>query len=354
MKEHRDALPKGSEDGSFGIGNRRIGPGQPVFVIAEVGVNHHGDAALCARMIEAAATAGADAVKLQTTDPDESYVVGTASYSEFKGKELGDAAMREMMALADRVGITLFSTPGDFASLDRMIHLGMPAVKISSGLMTNLPLIAKAARHHLPLIISTGLAYETEIAAAVDTAQRNGAPGLALLKCTALYPAPDDTLNLTAISTMAERFGVPVGYSDHTIDALACMAAVALGATVIEKHFTLDSSLPGADHRISMEPAPFAAMVVQIRRLEAMRGDGSIRPVPQEESVRAERHRCLVARNDIAAGEVFTVENVALKRPLPGNAGLPPSYYDRVLGCTATRPLRRDEPIAIDHILGIA
>lgn len=335
------------------IGRRRIGSNEPVFIIAEVGINHQGSAALCARMMEAAAAAGADAVKLQTIDVDESYVQGTASYREFFGKELDDEVIGNLLQLAERLNLVLFSTPGDFVSLERMVRLGMPAVKISSGLMTNLPLIAEAARHHLPLIISTGLAYEEEIAAAVDTARRNGTYGLALLKCTALYPAPDDSLNLSAIPAMAKRFGLPVGYSDHTIDALACTAAVALGATVIEKHFTLDSTLPGADHHISMEPAPFAAMVRDIRRLETMRGDGNIRPVLQEEKVRAERHRCLVARCDIATGERFTAENVALKRPFPGKAGLTPAYYDRVLGLTATHSLRQDDPITEQAVAGL-
>lgn len=336
---------------SFNIGQQRIGLGEPVFVIAEVGINHHGDPALCARMIQAAAAAGADAVKLQTIDAEESYVQGTVSYNEFRGKELNDEAMIGLMRLAEGLGLVLFSTPGDFVSLERMVRLGMPAVKISSGLMTNLPLISATARHGLPLIISTGLAYESEIAAAVDAAQ--GAPGLALLKCTALYPAPDDSLNLSAIPAMAERFGLPIGYSDHTIDGLACAAAVALGATVIEKHFTLDSSLPGADHHISMEPTPFAEMVAQIRRIQAMRGSSVMHPVPEEERVRAERHRCLVARADIAVGEIFTAENVALKRPLPGHAGLPPTQYERILGCAAVRGLRCNEPITGDAVGGL-
>ncbi len=337
----------------FTIGDRRIGSQEPVFIVAEVGINHGGDAALCARMMEAAAAAGADAVKLQTIDAEESYVKGTPSYSEFHGTELSDEALAGLVRLADRLRLVLFSTPGDFVSLERMTRLGMAAVKISSGLMTNLPLIAAAARQRLPLIMSTGLAHETEIAAAVDSAHAHGAPGLALLKCTALYPAPDDTINLRAIPAMQRRFGVPVGYSDHTLDDLACTAAVALGASVIEKHFTLDSTLPGADHRISMEPRPFAAMVTRIRRLEVMRGDGSIRPAPQEERARAERHRCLVARREIAAGELFTPSNVALKRPLPGKAGLSPSYYGRVLGLVAAHSLRQDDPITEQGVAGL-
>ncbi len=337
---------------SFTVGGRRIGAGERVFVVAEIGINHGGSEALCASLIEAAAGSGADAVKLQTIDRDESYVRGTASYAEFTGKELDDIALANLMRVAERLDVVLFSTPGDFVSLERIARLGMPAAKISSGLMTNLPLIAEAARRRLPLIVSTGLAHETEIAAAVETARAHGSPGIALLKCTALYPAPDDAVNLAGLAALERRFHVPVGYSDHTRDDLACTAAVALGAMIIEKHFTLDCSLPGADHAISMEPAPFAVMVERIRRVEAMRGDGRLRPVPEEERVRSERHRCLIARRDIAAGERFSRENVALKRPLPGRAGLPPSQYERVLTLSAAGPLREDDPITEDRVVG--
>ena len=343
---------KSSRPEAFEIGSRRIGDREPVFVIAEVGINHHGDSELCARMMEAAAEAGADAVKLQTVDPDESYVHGTASHKEFSNKSLSDDALSGLSRLADKLGIVLFSTPGDFSSLEQMCRHRMPGVKISSGLMTNLPLIAAAARKGLPMIISTGLAFESEIEAAVKTALDEGAPGVAVLKCTALYPAPDDTLNLNAIPAMAARFGVPIGYSDHTLDDLACLAAVSLGATVIEKHFTLDSTLPGVDHHISMEPAPFAAMVGKIRRLERMRGGGSIKPVQAEVDARPQRHRCLVARVDIPAGSIFSTDNLALKRPLPGNAGLPPSAYAEVLGKVVRADIKRDQPVLREHVEG--
>ncbi len=335
---------------AFRIGTRLIGDGHPVFVIAEIGINHHGDAALCARMMEAAAEAGADAVKLQTVEPDESYVHGTVSHKEFSNKSLSDEALSSLGRLADELGIVLFSTPGDFSSLEQMCRNRMPGVKISSGLMTNLPLIAAAARKGLPMIISTGLAYESEIEDAVRTALAEGASGVAVLKCTALYPAPDETLNLNAIPAMVARFGVPIGYSDHTLDDLACVAAVALGAAVIEKHFTLDSTLPGADHHISMEPGPFAAMIGKIRRLERMLGSGSIEPVAAEIAARPQRHRCLVARVDIPSGSVFSADNLALKRPLPGSAGLPPAAYAEVLGKVARVDIKRDQPVLREHV----
>jgi N,N'-diacetyllegionaminate synthase len=335
------------------IGDKIVGKEHPVFVIAEVGVNHHGDPLLCAEMIESAAACGADAVKLQTIEPNESYVAGTSSHQEFKDKSLSDSAMEVLMRQASKQNIMLFSTPGDFHSLERMIRLGMPAIKISSGLLTNTPLIARASAYRLPLIISTGMAHETEIAEAIQIAQNSGSSGVAVLKCTALYPAPDDTLNLNAIQTFARRFGVPIGYSDHTLDGLACVASVAAGATIIEKHFTLDKNRKGADHHISAEPDEFARMVVAIRRLESMRGNGSITPVEAETAVRDQRYRCLVARTDIATGEPFTIENVALKRPMPGLVGLPPSYYEAIMGKLASCSILNDQPIYFESVAGI-
>jgi len=330
---------------SFSIGDKRIGTDEPVFIIAEVGVNHHGDVDQCAALIKAAAATGADAVKLQTVDADQSYVAGTVSHNEFKDKSLSRDEVRSMMVLAKKLGIILFSTPGDFRSLEKMIQVGMPAVKISSGLMTNQPLIAEAARCGLPIIISTGMAHESEIEMAVNTAKENGAPGIAILKCTALYPAPDNTINLSGMISLKNRFGNLVGYSDHTLDDLACISAVALGATIIEKHFTLDRTLKGADHHISMEPVEFTHLVSQIRRLQNMRGDGAITPSIEEEKVRSQRYRCLIAGQDIKAGEIFTKVNVALKRPILGKVGLPPAEYESIIGKTAKVKILRDQPI---------
>jgi sialic acid synthase SpsE len=204
------------------------------------------------------------------------------------------------------------------------------------------------------MIISTGLAYEEEIAGAIATAQQHGASGVAVLKCTALYPSPDETINLNGMLSMGSRFGIPIGYSDHTLDELACISAVALGATVIEKHFTLDKHRAGADHFISMEPSEFAHMVTQIRRLSVMRGDGRIMPVAAEQSAREQRHRCLIARQAIHAGEVFSTLNVGLKRPIPGAAGLPPSSYDSVLGKKARVDIPADQPICAADVIELS
>lgn len=327
------------------IAGRRVGPGHPCWVIAEIGINHGGDENAAADMIRAAAAAGADAAKLQTVDADESYVAGTASHREFSGKALSLEAHRRLAAVAAGAGIVLFTTPADLASLDLAVAAGFPAIKISSGLLTHLPLVRRAAATGRPLIVSTGMATLDEAAETVSVARAAGAAGVAALHCTALYPAPTDTLNLAAIATMAARLDCPIGYSDHHAGHLGSVAAVALGACIVEKHFTLDARAPGADHAISLEPAGFAAMVRDIRAVETMRGSGEKAPVPAEAALRAERHRCLVARRDIAAGEALSLANVAFKRPLPGATGLAPKAWPEIEGRRAARALRRDTPI---------
>ena len=316
-----------------------------VFTIAEVGINHGGSFDLCAKMIEAAAWAGADSVKLQTVDADASYVKGTASYKEFIDKGLREEDLKSLMKLADKLGIILFSTPGDFESLELMLRLKMPLIKISSGLMTNYPLVAQAAKTRLPLIISTGLALQEDIDKVVEVASLNNVSDMALLKCTALYPAPDETINLKAIQAMKTRYQFPIGYSDHTLDDLACIASVVAGATVIEKHFTLDKTMKGADHSISIEPSEFKIMVEKIRRVTLMMGRDAIRATDAEIDVRLQRYRCLIAKNDIMIGELFTKDNVGLMRPIPGKPGLPAAEFDNILGKKALTFIAKSEPI---------
>jgi N,N'-diacetyllegionaminate synthase len=316
-----------------------------VFTIAEVGINHGGSVELCAKMIEAAARAGADSVKLQTVNAESSYVKNTASYNEFIEKSLSEAEMQRLMELANKLGIILFSTPGDFESLDLMLRLNMPAIKISSGLMTNYPLVAESAKTGLPLIISTGLALQEDIDKVVEVATLNNVSSLALLKCTALYPAPDDSINLNSIQAMRARYNYTIGYSDHTLDDLACIASIVSGARVIEKHFTLDKTIPGADHKISIEPAEFKTMVEKIKRVFSMLGTDCISATKAELDVRNQRYRCLIAKRDIMAGEEFSKENVGLMRPIPGQIGLPAVEYDKILGRSAVSFIPKSEPI---------
>ncbi len=317
------------------IGDRVIGPGRPCFVIAEIGINHGGDEHVAAALIEAAAGAGADAVKFQTVLPDESYQPGTDSYAAFQGSVLSVAAMQRLNARAESLGIVPFSTPGGFGALDLMVESGMAAIKISSGLLTNGPLIERAAATGLPLVLSTGMAAWDEVEAAIRTAEQAGAHELAVLQCTSLYPAAAETLNLLAMTTMAQSIEYPVGYSDHHPGHLAVVAAAALGANVIEKHFTLDAARSGADHAISAEPDAFANMVAALRQVEVMRGDGVKEPRAAERALRDARHRYLVAARGIVAGAEFAAEDIALLRCRPGVGRLPANAYHTVIGARA-------------------
>jgi sialic acid synthase SpsE len=336
------------------IDDRAIGAGQPCFVIAEVGINHGGDEALCAAMIDAAAAAGADAVKLQTVTPDESYHPDTESYRLFRNSVLSEDALGRLMIRARRAGVILFSTPGDLTALALIDRVGMPATKISSGLLTNLPLIRAAAATGRPLILSTGMAALDEVGEAVAAARAAGCRALAVLQCTSLYPAPAVTLNLRAMATLAASFGASVGYSDHHPGGLASVAAVAAGACLIEKHFTLDVSAPGADHAISLEPDAFAAMVRDIRAVEAMLGSAEKAPAGAELTLRDGRHRRLVAARDLGTGAVLTAEDVYLMR-LPGDrAALPARQLPDVIGRRLARPAPRLSGITAEMVEGLA
>lgn len=302
----------------FHIGQRPVGPAYPAYIIAEVGINHGGDAAVCADMILAAARAGADAVKLQTVLADESYHPDTESHAVFANAVLTKDEMKVLMEHAAKAHIALFSTPGDFASLKLLKELGIPAIKISSGLLTNLPLISRSAEASVPLLLSTGMAHMTEIKSAVDAARVAGANDIAILQCTSLYPAPSRTLNLRTIGTLAREFDVVAGYSDHHDGILACVAAVAAGASIIEKHFSTTPDATGADHAISAGPDDFARMVQDIRDVEAMMGTDEKKPVDEELPLRDGRHRRLVAARDISAGETLGADDLYLMR-LPGD-----------------------------------
>jgi N,N'-diacetyllegionaminate synthase len=277
--------------------------------------------------------------------PEDSYHPDTDSYAIFSRAVLPEGAYERLARVAADHGVLLFSTPGDRRALDLLVKAGAPAIKISSGLLTNLPLIRQAAASGRPMILSTGMAHLHEVEEAVAVARGAGCQQLAVLQCTSLYPAPADTLNLRAMVSLRDVLGAPIGYSDHYQGPLASIAAVAAGAELIEKHFTLDSSARGADHAISIEPDVFAAMTRDIRAIERMLGSGIKEPAPAEVALRDQRHRYVVAARDLPAGVPVDESDVLLMRLPVGRRGLRAKDLDTVLGHRLSRPAARFEPI---------
>jgi N-acetylneuraminate synthase/N,N'-diacetyllegionaminate synthase len=330
------------------ISGRQVGPGHPCFVVAEAGVNHNGDPELARRLVDVAAEAGADAVKFQTFTADgvTSPQAPKAAYQEaatgrsgsqlemLRALELSADAHRALMAYAVTRGLFFLSTPFDEPSLDLLHGLDVPAFKVASGELTNLPFVEAIARRHRPVILSTGMAYLAEVEAAVETIRKAGNEDIVLLHCVSTYPAEARDANLAAMATMRDAFGVPVGFSDHTDGIEVTLAAVALGAAVIEKHFTLDRTLPGPDHRASLEPSALADMVRGIRRVEAARGTGEKRPVASEADTRRVARRSLHLRRSVEAGTLLTDDLLVALRP---GIGIAPSERSAVVG----RHLRR-------------
>ncbi|MDY0329835.1 MAG: N-acetylneuraminate synthase [Thiomonas sp.] len=319
-------------------------PSDRVFLIAEAGVNHNGQLDLALELVDAAKASGADAVKFQTFRAEDLALPGaaTAAYQQGATGETDQFAMLRKLELSAeqhqiiaahcaRVGIEFMSTPFSEAAVDLLVGLGVRRLKISSGEIVNRPLLAKAAATGLPLILSTGMATLDEVKQAVGWVQAawGQEQSLTLLQCTSAYPAPDDALNLRAIATLRTETGLPTGYSDHSLGNTAALAAVALGACVIEKHLTLDRNLPGPDHRASSEPAEFAALAQDIRRIEAMLGDGIKAPRPDEIDVRAVARRSVVLATALPAGTVLRREHLQLRRPA---SGIPAAELDAVIG----------------------
>jgi N,N'-diacetyllegionaminate synthase len=341
----------------FGIGERRIGRGAPVFIVAEAGVNHNGDPDLARRLVDAAAECGADAVKFQTFTvdalltreaPKAGYQVETTGAEESQREmlarlELGVERLSELRDSAVKLGLVFFSAPFDEASADALEGLDVALFKVPSGEITNLPLLRHVAAKGRPIILSTGMASLEEVEQAVAAILEGGDPPLAVLHCLSAYPAPAAEVNLRAMDSLASRFGCPVGFSDHTLGIEIAVAAAARGAAIIEKHLTLDKTLPGPDHRASLDPAEFGAMVRAIRSVESALGDGVKRPMPSEIDTRRVARKSLVAARALKAGERVAIGDLSSKRP---GTGISPAELPRVLGLRLTRDVAADEVIA--------
>lgn len=335
----------------FTVLGREIGPGQPTFVIAEAGVNHNGDLALARKLIDVAAEVGADAIKFQSFKasllagcdaPKAAYqkrvtTKDESQYEMLRKLELSEAAHEELIAYARRVGVTFLSTPFDELSADLLERLDVPAFKVPSGELTNLPLLAHLAAKRRPMIISTGMSNLSEVEAAVNCVEQNGDPSVVLLHCVSNYPADPADVNLRAMETMRTAFGKAVGYSDHTLGDAVGLAAVALGACVVEKHFTLDRNMPGPDHQSSLEPAELGAFIRSCRSIEAALGTGRKRPAASEADTASVARKSLVANHDIPAGTTITTACLTTRRP---GTGLSPAMRPHILN----RKVRIDIP----------
>jgi N,N'-diacetyllegionaminate synthase len=343
------------------LGSGAIGPGHPCLVIAEAGVNHNGDPALAHRLVDLAAEAGADAVKFQTFDPDLVVAAGArkADYQVANtgaGESQRDMLRRlvlpraEFKALAGHAadrGLLFLSTPFDEGSADFLDDMGLAAFKVPSGEITNHPFLAHLAAKGRPLLVSTGMSTLVEVGGALDTIAAHGDPAVALLHCVSNYPAAPADCNLRSMDTMRRAFQVPVGWSDHTLGVAVSLAAVAADAEVLEKHFTVDRSLPGPDHAASLEPGELRELVESIRVIEVSRGTGCKVPAPSEAANAQLVRRSLHATRELAPGHVLTAEDLVALRP---GTGVTPGARDRLIGRAVRRRIGAGEMVSEDQL----
>jgi len=335
------------------LGDKRLGLGQPCYTIAEIGVNHEGDFGVCQEMVHAAAEAGADAIKLQTINADENYVVGTESHTLFKKSELNRQQTSDIFELARKLGVHPMTTAGDFETIDWVDELNPVAHKVSSGLLSSTPVIEYLAKKEKPILMSTGMARVEDIELALQICEEQGAEEVALFQCTSQYPAPLETLNLKTIRSWQDKYQIPVGFSDHSEGIQAAITSVAVGADLIEKHFTLDKKRESFDHILSLEPDEFKHMVQGIREVEKTLGSPLKNLRETISSQRQKFQRCLIARCDVKAGEVLSSQHIGIKRPLPESRGLDPKFYHQALGKRVLVDIKKDDPLTSEKIEGI-
>jgi N,N'-diacetyllegionaminate synthase len=333
---------------------------QRILIIAEAGVNHNGDLDLARQLIDSAAEAGADLVKFQTFNANR-LAMRTAKKADYQSQatdrsesqqamlgrlELTEVMHHKLIAHCAIRKISFLSTGFDIESVNLIESLGQDCFKIPSGEINNLPYLRHIGQFGKTVILSTGMATLGEIETAIEVLEQTGTARtkITVLHCTTVYPTPMAEVNLRAMQSIHAAFGVPVGYSDHTLGIEVAIAAVAMGATVIEKHFTLDRNLPGPDHQASLEPAELKAMVAAIRNIEVALGDGIKRLTPSEIKNKPIARKSLVACHVIKVGEMFTTENITTKRP---GTGISPMQWDEVLGKTAQRNFLADELIEL-------
>ena len=343
----------------FNIGSQTISQASPVYIIAEAGVNHNGSVELAERLIEAACSSGANAIKFQTYKSEKlaSSAAKKAAYQMASGNgnqsqlemlkslELSYEEFAYLQKVCEKKGVEFLSTPFDLESADFLHTLGVAAFKIGSGDITNLPLIKKVSAFQLPIILSTGMSGLKEIEEALNWIQHED---VSLLHCTSSYPAPSAELNLRAIVTLNTAFQKITGYSDHTLGFEAAVASVVLGAKLIEKHITLDHSLPGPDHQASLNPKQFTQFIRSIRKTEESLGTGIKSCSSSELDTKEAARKSLIVTSALSAGDFLSKNHLAIKRP--GN-GVPPKYYSSILGKRIKKEKKADEPLYWDDLL---
>lgn len=342
---------------SIKIGNKIIKTGGKPFIIAEAGVNHNGRLDLALKLIDVVADTGADAIKFQTFKAEQ-VVMDNTEMAEYQKKNIGktqnqldmlrklefnEAWYPKVIAHCKKKRLIFLSTPhGGFDSIDLLQKLRVPAFKFGSGDLTSLPLLEYAAKFGKPIILGTGMATITEIKEAVQTIKKTGNSKIIVLHCTSNYPCPSDEVNLRAMQTMIRELDVLIGYSDHTLGSQVPVMAVTLGACLIEKHFTLDNSMPGPDHRASANPETFKKMVDEISTVETIMGSSIKKPLSGEVKLQKIARKSIVSLTNIKKGEVLTINNIGIKRP---GTGLEPGYFSRLIGSKAARDIKSDSLI---------
>lgn len=328
-----------------------------VYIIAEAGVNHNGSFKLACKLVDEAKKAGADCIKFQTFQA-KNLVSRNAQKAEYQKDTTGEGTQADLLkrleltydeflalkAYCDKVKICFLSTPFDFESIDFLNTIDMPFWKIPSGEITNYPYLLALARTRKPVVMSTGMCQISEIEAAINILRKNGTRTIKLLHCNTEYPTPFEDVNLKAMQTIRDVFGLEVGYSDHTKGIEVPIAAVAMGATIIEKHFTLNCNMKGPDHKASLEPCELAAMVSSIRHIEKAIGTGNKIPSYSETKNIAIARKSIVAKVNIKAGDEFTTDNITVKRP---GTGISPMRWNEILGTKAIRDFKEDELIEL-------
>ena len=331
------------------IGNKLIGEEEPCFIIAEAGVNHNGDAELAMQLIDAAKDAGADAVKFQTFKTENllsknimvpKHVESKESlFDTIRGLELSEEAHCMLSEYCKQKGIVFMSTPMDNNSVDLLEDIGVPVFKVASCDLDNLPLLKYISKTEKPIILSTGMGSISEVGEAIEVIKSNGNADIILLHCVSAYPPKVEDVNLRAMETLRNAFKLTVGYSDHTIGINIPLAAVALGAKVIEKHFTLDKNMEGPDHAVSADPDDLEKLVSGIREIEESFGTGLKVPSKDEIEMRRSFRKSIVAITDIKKGATIMPEMLSVKRP---GTGISPKYFDFIAGRKAERDINKD------------